>query len=190
MKVLVIGSGGREHALVWKLAQSPKAEKIFAIPGNPGIAELAECVAGISIEDNGAVVSFAKEHGIDLVVVGPEVPLMNGIVDALNEAGIRAFGPKRAAAKLEGSKSFSKELMKKYGIPTAKYEVFIDAAAARAYVEQEGAPIVIKADGLAAGKGVIVAMTKEQALHAIDDIMEDQAFGSAGSRVVIEECME
>lgn len=190
MKVLVIGSGGREHALVWKLAQSPKAEKIFAIPGNPGIAELAECVAGISIEDNGAVVSFAKEHGIDLVVVGPEVPLMNGIVDALNEAGIRAFGPKRAAAKLEGSKSFSKELMKKYGIPTAKYEVFTDAAAARAYVEQEGAPIVIKADGLAAGKGVIVAMTKEQALHAIDDIMEDQAFGSAGSRVVIEEFME
>ncbi len=190
MKVLVIGSGGREHALVWKLAQSPQAEKIFAIPGNPGIAELAECVAGISIEDNGAVVSFAKEHGIDLVVVGPEVPLMNGIVDALNEAGIRAFGPKRAAAKLEGSKSFSKELMKKYGIPTAKYEVFTDAAAARAYVEQEGAPIVIKADGLAAGKGVIVAMTKEQALHAIDDIMEDQAFGSAGSRVVIEEFME
>lgn len=190
MKVLVIGSGGREHALVWKLAQSPRAEKIFAIPGNPGIAELAECVAGISIEDNGAVVSFAKEHGIDLVVVGPEVPLMNGIVDALNEAGIRAFGPKRAAAKLEGSKSFSKELMKKYGIPTAKYEVFTDAAAARAYVEQEGAPIVIKADGLAAGKGVIVAMTKEQALHAIDDIMEDQAFGSAGSRVVIEEFME
>ncbi|MBR6710646.1 MAG: phosphoribosylamine--glycine ligase [Selenomonadaceae bacterium] len=190
MKVLVIGSGGREHALVWKLAQSPQAEKIFAIPGNPGIAELAECVAGISIEDNGAVVSFAKEHGIDLVVVGPEVPLMNGIVDALNEAGIRAFGPKRAAAKLEGSKSFSKELMKKYGIPTAKYEVFTDAAAARAYVEQEGAPIVIKADGLAAGKGVIVAMTKEQALHAIDDIMEDQAFGSAGSCVVIEEFME
>ena len=190
MKVLVIGSGGREHALVWKLAQSPKAEKIFAIPGNPGIAELAECVAGISIEDNSAVVSFAKKHGIDLVVVGPEVPLMNGIVDALNEAGIRAFGPKRAAAKLEGSKSFSKELMKKYGIPTAKYEVFTDAAAARAYVEQEGAPIVIKADGLAAGKGVIVAMTKEQALHAIDDIMEDQAFGSAGSRVVIEEFME
>lgn len=115
---------------------------------------------------------------------------MNGIVDALNEAGIRAFGPKRAAAKLEGSKSFSKELMKKYGIPTAKYEVFTDVAAARAYVEQEGAPIVIKADGLAAGKGVIVAMTKEQALHAIDDIMEDQAFGSAGSRVVIEEFME
>ena len=189
MNILILGSGGREHALLWKLAQSPEATKLYAVPGNPGMAELAECVAG-SIEDNAAVVKLAQEKKIDLVVVGPEVPLMNGVVDALRAAGIKAFGPTKAAAELEGSKSFSKDIMKKYGIPTAKYEVFTDADAARAYIEKEGAPIVIKADGLAAGKGVIVAETKEQALDAVHEIMDDAAFGKAGSRVVIEALME
>lgn len=189
MNILILGSGGREHALLWKLAQSPEATKLYAVPGNPGMAELAECVAG-SIEDNAAVVKFAQEKKIDLVVVGPEVPLMNGVVDALRAAGIKAFGPTKAAAELEGSKSFSKNIMKKYGIPTAKYEVFTDADAARAYIEKEGAPIVIKANGLAAGKGVIVAETKEQALDAVHEILDDAAFGKAGSRVVIEAFME
>ena len=190
MRLLVIGGGGREHALAWKLAQSPKCEKLYALPGNPGMEDIAECMGGISMEDSAAVVKLAQEKAIDLVVVGPEVPLTNGIVDALGEAGIRAFGPSRLAAEIEGSKVFSKGLMKKYGIPTAKYEVFTEAEAAREYVRKEGAPIVIKADGLAAGKGVIVAMTMDEALHAIDDIMEDKAFGQAGSRVVIEEFME
>lgn len=189
MNILILGSGGREHALLWKLAQSPEATKLYAVPGNPGMAELAECVAG-SIEDNASVVKLAQEKKIDLVVVGPEVPLTNGVVDALCAAGIKAFGPTKAAAELEGSKSFSKDIMKKYGIPTAKYEVFTDADAARAYIEKEGAPIVIKADGLAAGKGVIVAETKEQALDAVHEIMDDAAFGKAGSRVVIEAFME
>lgn len=189
MNILILGSGGREHALLWKLAQSPEATKLYAVPGNPGMAELAECVAG-SIEDNASVVKLAQEKKIDLVVVGPEVPLTNGVVDALCAAGIKAFGPTKAAAELEGSKSFSKDIMKKYGIPTAKYEVFTDADTARAYIEKEGAPIVIKADGLAAGKGVIVAETKEQALDAVHEIMDDAAFGKAGSRVVIEAFME
>ena len=189
MNILILGSGGREHALLWKLAQSPEATKLYAVPGNPGMAELAECVAG-SIEDNASVVKLAQEKKIDLVVVGPEVPLTNGVVDALRAAGIKAFGPTKAAAELEGSKSFSKDIMKKYGIPTAKYEVFTDADVARAYIKKEGAPIVIKADGLAAGKGVIVAETKEQALDAVHEILDDAAFGKAGSRVVIEAFME
>jgi len=189
MKILVIGGGGREHTLAWKLAQSPQAEKIYAIPGNPGMAKIAECENGISIEDNEALVAFAKEKGVELVVVGPEVPLTNGLVDAMNGAGIRAFGPTRAAAELEGSKSFAKDIMQKYGIPTAKYKVFTDAASARDYVQAEGAPIVIKADGLAAGKGVVVAQTVDEALTAVNNIMEDRSFGSAGARVVVEECM-
>lgn len=189
MKILVIGSGGREHALAWKLKDSPHTEKLYAIPGNPGMAALAECVPQISPTDNAAVVAFAKENGIDLVVVGPEAPLAGGIVDALAAAGIKAFGPAKLAAEIEGSKAFSKDLMKKYGIPTAKYEVFSDAATARAYVKAEGAPIVVKADGLAAGKGVVVAMTEAEALAAVDEIMEGEAFGAAGSRVVIEEFM-
>jgi phosphoribosylamine--glycine ligase len=190
MKLLVIGGGGREHTLAWKLAQSPEAEKIYAIPGNPGMGSVAECVTDISIADNEAMVAFAKEKHIDLAVVGPEVPLTNGIVDALQQAGIKAFGPTRLAAEIEGSKAFSKGLMKKYGIPTAKYEVFTEIDKARAYIKQEGAPIVIKADGLAAGKGVIVAMTEPEALAAVDEIMADKAFGAAGSRVVIEEYMD
>ena len=189
MNILVIGGGGREHTLAWKLSQSAHTDKLYAIPGNPGMADIAECISDISISDNAALVSFALEKKIHLAVVGPEVPLANGVVDALSKAGVKAFGPSRLAAEIEGSKAFSKDLMKKYGIPTAKYEVFTEAEAAHAYVEQEGAPIVIKADGLAAGKGVIVAMTMDEARSAIDEIMCDKAFGSAGSRVVIEECL-
>lgn len=190
MNILVIGGGGREHALLWKIAQSPKATKCYAIPGNPGMESLAVCRGDISVEDNRAIVDFAKAQAIDLVVIGPEVPLTNGLTDALEEVGVLVFGPSRLAAEIEGSKVFSKHLMEEYHIPTAKYAVFTDAKEARAYVEREGAPIVIKADGLAAGKGVVVAMTVEEALAAINDMMEDNAFGDAGSRLVIEEFME
>ena len=186
MNILVIGSGGREHALYWKLSESPQTEQIYAIPGNPGMG----ASAAIALDDHAAILRFVKEHEIGLVVVGPEVPLMNGLVDELEAAGIRAFGPRANAAEIEGSKSFAKDLMKKYGIPTARYEVFTAAELARAYIRQEGAPIVVKADGLAAGKGVIVAMTEQEALDAVDAIMEDNAFGDAGARVVIEEFME
>ncbi len=189
MNIMVIGSGGREHALAWKLAQSPLATKLYAVPGNPGMSAVAECIAGVDITDNEVIVQLAQQKAIDLVVVGPEVPLTNGVVDALNAAGIKAFGPTKLAAEIEGSKSFSKNLMQKYGIPTAKYAVFTEAQAARDYIKEQGAPIVVKADGLAAGKGVIVAETEAQALAAIDDIMEDKEFGAAGSRVVIEEFM-
>lgn len=186
MNILVIGSGGREHALYWKLSESPQTEQIYAIPGNPGMG----ASAAIALDDHAAILRFVKEHEIGLVVVGPEVPLMNGLVDELEAAGIRAFGPHANAAEIEGSKSFAKDLMKKYGIPTARYEVFTAAEPARAYIRQEGAPIVVKADGLAAGKGVIVAMTEQEALDAVDAIMEDHSFGDAGARVVIEEFME
>ena len=186
MNILVIGSGGREHALYWKLSESPQTEQVYAIPGNPGM----DASAAIALDDHAAILRFVKEHEIGLVVVGPEVPLMNGLVDELEAAGIRAFGPRANAAEIEGSKSFAKDLMKKYGIPTARYEVFTAAEPARAYIRQEGAPIVVKADGLAAGKGVIVAMTEQEALDAVDAIMEDHSFGDAGARVVIEEFME
>ena len=186
MNILVIGSGGREHALYWKLSESPQTEQIYAIPGNPGM----DASAAIALDDHAEILRFVKEKDIGLVVVGPEVPLMNGLVDELEEAGIRAFGPRANAAEIEGSKSFAKDLMKKYGIPTARYEVFTAAEPARAYIRQEGAPIVVKADGLAAGKGVIVAMTEQEALDAVDAIMEDHSFGDAGTRVVIEEFME
>ena len=186
MNILVIGSGGREHALYWKLSESPQTEQIYAIPGNPGM----DASAAIALDDHAKILRFVKEKDIGLVVVGPEVPLMNGLVDELEEAGIRTFGPRANAAEIEGSKSFAKDLMKKYGIPTARYEVFTAAEPARAYIRQEGAPIVVKADGLAAGKGVIVAMTEQEALDAVDAIMEDHSFGDAGARVVIEEFME
>ena len=186
MNILVIGSGGREHALFWKLSESPQTDHIYAIPGNPGMGEMVD----ISVMDNDAILRFAKEKKIDLVVVGPEVPLMNGLVDDLEKAGIRAFGPRANAAEIEGSKSFAKDLMKKYGIPTARYEVFTEAEPARAYIRREGAPIVVKVDGLAAGKGVIVAMTEQEALDAVDAIMEENSFGDAGARVVIEEFMQ
>ena len=191
MKILLIGGGGREHALAWKLAQSPKVESILAAPGNPGIAELpkCECVA-LNLDDLEKVADFAEDNGIDLTVVGPEATLVAGIADVFKRRGLPVFGPSKAAAQLEGSKAFSKELMAKYDIPTAFFKVCEDIETAKAYVEEKGAPIVVKADGLAAGKGVVVAMTKEEALAAIDDMMGDQIFGNAGARVVLEEFME
>jgi len=186
VRVLVIGSGGREHALVWKLVASSRVEKLYCIPGNPGIAQIAECV-NLDMNDNAALVKFAIDNKIDLTVVGPEAPLANGIVDDFAAKGLKAFGPTKAAARIEGSKAFAKEIMQKYNIPTAFFEVFTDAEMAKKYIEKQGAPIVVKADGLAAGKGVIVAMTLDEALEAVDSIMCDKAFGAAGSRVVIEE---
>ncbi len=189
MKVLVVGGGGREHALVWKISQSPKVTKIFAAPGNAGMAQLAECVP-IKAEDIPGLLAFAKKQAIDLTIVGPEGPLSMGIVDEFSKAGQRIFGPSGRAAEIEASKRFSKDLMKKYSIPTAEYGVFTDKAAAEAYVREKGAPIVVKADGLAAGKGVVVAETVEEALKALDLIMSRKAFGRAGDRVVIEECLK
>ena len=188
MNVLLIGGGGREHALAWKISQSPLLEKFFAVPGNPGIADFAECVENISIEDNAALVSFAKEKNIDLVVVGPEAPLVNGLADALNAAGVKVFGPTKEAAQMEGSKIFAKRLMKKYKIPTADFEVFDDVDAAKNFIRDKNIfPIVIKADGLAAGKGVIVAQTLDEALVAVDEM---KTFGAAGNKIVVEEFMD
>ncbi len=189
MRVLVIGGGGREHALVWKLAASPRVEKLYCAPGNPGIADLAECV-NIDVKDNTALVTFAWENKIDLTVVGPEAPLANGVVDVFAAHGLKSFGPSQAAARIEGSKAFAQDLMRKDGIPTAGYGVFTDAAAAKAYIKEQGAPIVVKADGLAAGKGVVVAMTEADALAAVDMIMTDAVFGTAGAQVVVEEFMQ
>jgi phosphoribosylamine--glycine ligase len=189
MKVLVVGGGGREHALIWKISQSPKVTKIYAAPGNAGIAQLAECVP-IKAEDISGLLAFAASKAIDLTIVGPEGPLSLGIVDEFTKAGLRAFGPSRKAAEIEASKQFSKDLMKKYHIPTAEYGVFTEKAAAEAYVREKGAPIVVKADGLAAGKGVVVAETVDEALKALDLIMTEKAFGVAGDRVVIEECLK
>ncbi|WP_432822986.1 phosphoribosylamine--glycine ligase [Trichloromonas sp.] len=189
MKILVVGGGGREHALVWKISQSPLVDTLYCAPGNPGIAELAECVH-IGADEIEALLDFAMAEKVDLTVVGPEVPLTMGIVDRFQAAGLEVFGPSKAAAQLEGSKKFSKDLMAKYGIPTAAYGSFTDRDAAVAYVRQQGAPIVVKADGLAAGKGVVVAMSEQQAITAIDDIMLDKVFGAAGSQVVIEEFMD
>lgn len=186
MKILVIGSGGREHAIVWKIAQSPKAEKIYCAPGNGGISELAECV-DINVMDKEKMVAFAKEKEIDLVMVAPDDPLVDGMVDAMEAAGIRAFGPRANAAIIEGSKAFSKELMKKYNIPTAGYEVFTGSDEAIAYLEKGSFPAVIKADGLALGKGVIIAQNLEEAKQAVHDMIDGGKFGKSGSRVVIEE---
>jgi len=188
MNVLVVGGGGREHALVWKISQSPKVKKIYAAPGNAGIAGLAECTP-IKAEDVPGLLAFAKAKAIDLTIVGPEGPLSMGIVDEFTDAGLRIFGPSGKAAEIEASKRFSKDLMKKYHIPTAEYGVFTDKAAAAAYVREKGAPIVVKADGLAAGKGVVVAETVQEALKALDIIMTEKAYGMAGERVVIEECL-
>ena len=189
MQILVLGGGGREHAIVWKLAQSKKVEKIYCAPGNPGIAQLAECV-NLDTTDNKGLAHWAKEHHIDLTVVGPEVPLVAGVADEFRAQGLAIFGPNAQAAAIEGSKAFSKELMKKYNIPTAFFKVCNDLATAKAYVEEKGAPIVVKADGLAAGKGVIVAMTKEEAITALEEIMADHKFGAAGANVVVEEFMD
>lgn len=185
MRVLLIGSGGREHALAWKMAASPLLTKLYAVPGNPGIGREAELVR-LDIADHTAVARFCRENEIDLVVVGPEGPLVAGIADDLRAEGIRVFGPSKAAARLEGSKGFTKDLCAKYGIPTAAYGRFGDLASARAYVEKTGAPIVIKADGLAAGKGVTVAMTLDEARTALDACF-DGSFGQAGAEVVVEE---
>ncbi len=184
MKVLLIGSGGREHALAWKLAKSPLLETLYAAPGNPGIFEHAES-AGIDPDDHAAVVAFCKDKGIGFVVVGPEAPLVAGLADTLRAAGISTFGPSAAAAQLEGSKGFTKDLCARYDIPTGAYKRFKDAESAKAYTREQGAPIVVKADGLAAGKGVTVAMTLDEALAAIDDCFSG-AFGAAGAEVVVE----
>jgi phosphoribosylamine--glycine ligase len=188
MNILLLGSGGREHALAWKIAASPLVTKQWCAPGNAGIANEAECVA-LDIADHAAVIDFCRTNAVDFVVVGPETPLVAGIVDDLESAGIKAFGPSRAAAQLEGSKGFTKDLCKAGKIPTAGYERFSDADAAKAYIRTQGAPIVIKADGLAAGKGVVVATTLEEALDAIGLIFAG-GFGGAGAEVVVEEFMQ
>ena len=188
MNVLVIGGGGREHALIWKINQSPRVEKIFCAPGNAGIAELATRV-DINATDVAGLLNFARENDIGLTIVGPEDPLAAGVVDRFEEEGLRTFGASQAAARLESSKSFAKHIMKTYGIPTAAGETFTDRGAAAAYIKERGAPIVVKADGLAAGKGVIVCATEAEALAALDQIMVERAFGDAGDQVVVESCL-
>ncbi len=186
MKILVVGGGGREHALVWKIAQSPLVETIYCAPGNPGTATLAENVA-IGVDELDVLLEFALAEKIDLTVVGPEQPLSLGIVDLFEEHGLKVFGPRKNAAIIEASKAFSKDLMRKYDVPTAAYGVFSEIGPAVAFIEQTGAPIVVKADGLAAGKGVIIAQTRDEAVAAVTDMLSGNAFGTAGSRVVIEE---
>lgn len=186
MKVMVVGSGGREHALAWKLARSPKVQVVYVAPGNGGTA-LDKRLQNLPITDPEVLAAFAEREGIHFTVVGPEAPLAAGIVDLFRAKGLRIFGPTKAAAQLESSKDFAKAFMQRHGIPTAKYQTFSDAAQAHAYVDQEGAPIVIKADGLAAGKGVVVAMSPEEAHSAIDMMLADNRLGDAGARVVIEE---
>ena len=189
MRVLVVGGGGREHALCWKIAASPLCDTLFCAPGNAGIAREAVCVP-IAAEDLDRLVAFATDNAIDFVVVGPEAPLVAGLVDRLADAGIKAFGPSAAAAMLEGSKGFVKDLCAKYGMPTADFGRFVDAGSAKSFVREAGAPIVIKADGLAAGKGVTVATTLSEAEAAIDAIMVEKRFGAAGASLVIEELLE
>jgi phosphoribosylamine--glycine ligase len=189
MRVLVVGSGGREHALCWAIAGSPLCDKLFCAPGNPGIAEEAECVP-IAATDGAAIVEFCKREAIEFVVVGPEAPLVLGLVDALEATGIAAFGPSLEAARLEGSKGFMKDFAARHDIPTGAYARFSEAAPAMAYIRKQGAPIVVKADGLAAGKGVTVATTVEEALAAVGEAMHDRRFGSAGEELVIEEFLE
>ncbi len=188
MKVLIVGSGGREHAIAWKVAQSPKVKKVYAIPGNPGMAKVGECV-DIKPAEIEKLADFAEREGIDLTIVGPEAPLVAGIVNEFEKRGLRIFGPSKEAARLEGSKAFSKEMMKRFNVPTAEFEVFEDPEKAKEYIRKKGAPIVVKADGLAAGKGVVVAKTVEEALEAIEKIMVKRVFGDAGKKVVIEECL-
>lgn len=191
MNILILGSGGREHALAWKVAQDTHVTQVFVAPGNAGTATENKCSnIALDILDNAAIIAFAKAHAIDLIIVGPEAPLVNGVVDACRAAELKIWGPTQFAAQLEGSKAFAKDFLKKHNIPTAFYDVFTEVAPAKAYVEQHGAPIVIKADGLAAGKGVIVAMSNEEAFSAIDDMLAGNKFGDAGSRVVIEQFLE
>lgn len=188
MKVLIVGSGGREHAIAWKVAQSPKVDKIYCAPGNAGISEFAECVS-IGAMEFDKLVAFAKEKEIDLTVIGMDDPLVGGVVDAFEAEGLRVFGPRKNAAILEGSKAFSKDLMKKYKIPTAGYETFETPEEALAYLETSKYPIVLKADGLALGKGVLICSTKEEAKEGVKTLMLDKQFGSAGDRIVVEEFM-
>ncbi len=189
MKVLVIGSGGREHSLVWKIDQSKKVSKIFCAPGNAGIKKIAECI-GIDATDIKSLVAFAQKEEIDLTIVGPESSLVEGVVDAFEKAGLRIFGPNKKGAILEGSKVFTKEFLKKYDIPSADFKVFKDPKKAKKYIDKKGVPIVVKADGLAAGKGVIVCSTVQQAKDAVDLIMKEKVFGAAGDRIVIEDCLK
>ncbi|MCB1503720.1 MAG: phosphoribosylamine--glycine ligase [Hyphomicrobiaceae bacterium] len=188
MNILIVGSGGREHALAWRIAQSPLCERIYAAPGNAGIATVAECI-GVDVADHGAVIAFCRAHDIGLVVIGPEAPLVAGLADDLAAAGIRHFGPSRLAAQLEGSKGFTKDLCAEFNIPTGAYGRFTDAASAKAYLEGRSMPIVVKADGLAAGKGVVIANTAGEAAAAVDACF-DGAFGAAGSEVVIEDYLD
>lgn len=189
MKVLVIGGGGREHAIVWKLSQSRLVDKIYCCPGNAGIAELAECIS-VGPDDFNALLDFVKYEWIDLTVVGPEDPLSKGLVDLFEKNGRKILGPTKAAAMLESSKVFSKDLMKAHGIPTAEYKVFTSYLHAEEYIKLKGTPIVIKADGLAAGKGVFIASTMDEAMEALKVIMKERAFGDAGNRVLIEQCLQ
>jgi phosphoribosylamine--glycine ligase len=191
MKILIVGGGGREHALAWKAAQSEKVDTVFVAPGNPGTAS-EDKVSNVDIgaEDIAALKTFAKNEEIDLTLIGPENPLVDGIVDEFQQAGMPCFGPSKDAAILEGSKSFSKDFLQRHNIPTAEYQVFTEIDAAKEYVKEKGAPIVVKADGLAAGKGVIIAMTENEAVNAIEDMLSGNKFGDAGHRVVIEEFMQ
>lgn len=189
MKVLIVGGGGREHAIAVSMKKSPRVDKLYCVPGNAGIAQIAECEPGIGVMEFERIVAYAKEKQVDLVFVAPDDPLVGGLVDALEEAGIRTFGPNKAAAILEGSKAFSKDLMKKYNIPTAAYETFEDADKAMEYLKTADMPIVLKADGLALGKGVLICNTLEEALAGVKEIMTDKHFGSAGNKMVVEEFM-
>lgn len=191
MNILILGSGGREHALAWKIAQDDAVSRVFVAPGNAGTVEEAKCEnVALDILDNPAIIAFAQANAVDLIIVGPEAPLVNGVVNACRSAGIKIWGPTQFAAQLEGSKAFAKHFLKRHGIPTAFYDVFTEVAPAKAFIDQHGAPIVIKADGLAAGKGVIVAMTVQEAYDAIDDMLAGNKFGDAGSRVVIEQFLD
>lgn len=189
MKILVIGSGGREHAICWKIAQSPRCSKLYAAPGNGGMAQIAE-LADIKADDIAGLLRFARDKKIDLTVVGPEVPLVLGIVDEFQKAGLKIFGPVRELAQLEGSKVYAKELMKEFGVPTADFRVFDDAHKANSYIDSRPLPLVIKADGLCAGKGVIVAKTREEAKDAVRKMLVDKVFGKAGLKIIVEDCLE
>jgi phosphoribosylamine--glycine ligase len=191
MKILIVGSGGREHALAWKAKQSPKVDKVFVAPGNPGTALEAsiENVA-LAVDDIAGLLAFAQTEKIDLTIIGPEIPLVMGIVDRFQQAGLKCFGPSAKAAQLEGSKSYCKDFMIRHNIPTAQYQSFTDKDLAINYIRKQGAPIVVKADGLAAGKGVIVAQTEQEAIGAVEDMLSGNVFGEAGNRVVIEEFLQ
>ena len=190
MNILVLGGGGREHAITWALAKSARTDELFVAPGNGGTADIAQNVAGLNAEDGEAVLAFVQQHAIDLVVIGPEAPLVAGVADVLRAAGVAVFGPDAQGAQLEGSKTYSKEFMEANGIPTARYGSFTELEPALAYVRELGAPVVVKADGLAAGKGVVVAMSEQEAHDAIDMMLEGHTFGNAGARVVIEDFLD